>query len=102
LNQTELTAITGTVSLSKGPTQFRIPPNIRSRQGATANDKAYLKTVSRASDDLTSKGGQEEKQNNNNNDDDNANKEDQDFKYNNFKGKSVTLIFKGPEILRNI
>jgi hypothetical protein len=101
LNQTELTATTGTVSLSKGPTQFRIPPNTRSRQGATANDKAHLKTVPRASDDLTSEGGLEEEQDDDNDNDD-ANKEDQDFEHDNSEGRSAALVFKGPEILGNM
>jgi hypothetical protein len=64
-----------------------------------------LKTVPRASDDLTSEGGLEEEQDDDNNDDDNdndANKEDQDFEYDNSEGRSAALIFKGPEILGNM
>jgi hypothetical protein len=55
-----------------------------------------LKPVLYTSDDLISEDELEEEK------DHNANEEDNDFKYNNSGGKSVALVFKGPEILKNI
>jgi hypothetical protein len=96
VHQTELTATNGTISLSKGPSQSRIPPSLRSRQKATATGTVQLKTVPYASDDLTSEAGPEEEG------DHNANEEDNDFEHENSGGRSAALVFKGPEILGNM
>jgi hypothetical protein len=55
-----------------------------------------LKTVIYTSDNLTSEAGLEEEE------DHNTNKENNDFKHKNFKGKSAVLIFKDSEILKNM